>query len=396
MPNLNFVLSASLLLGAAFVDGTSAFAQGFDNYAAPQASQRNIKVAQAPRIAAPTQNAKAAAARPAAPTPQTQAQAQDQATVASRGGYIGNENMKNALAEPPANYNPTAEELAQLDEFLAKWEAHGKNIKRVSCEVHVREFDALLQQNAKRPISHTWGEFRFVMPNKLSYHIKGEFVYSDENPKGEWKAGQNEWQIVLDGKSFTQYDYKEKKAHVFPIPDEEREIDLSMDNGQFPLFFVAKAETLKSRFYLRIITPASKRQDQVWIEAFPRYTRDAQQFQSIIVGLELKDLQPSFMRKIGTNGKSRTDLAFQKVEVNKGLAKVEASIPIGWVKEVHEEAYSLVGQQTIVTQDGTVATLITDPAQFPSNKNPEQQTEQKDSKPAARTPSTQQKRTSQR
>ncbi len=407
MLKLNFVLSsASLLLSASFVAGPSVFAQGFDNYAAPQAAQTKARPVQQSRAAAPAQVAPQGAAPKAAPqvAPQVAAQqatapapqAQAQSGSESRGGYIGNENMKNALADPPANYNPTEAELAKLDEFLAKWEEHGKNIKRVMCDVHVREFDSLLQQDAKRPVSHTFGEFRFIMPNKLSYHIKGEFDYTDPNTQGVWKDGQNEWQVVLDGKSFTQYDFKEKKAHVFPIPEEERDIDLTMDNGQFPLFFVAKAQTLKSRFYLRIVTPASKQQDQVWIEAFPRYTRDAQQFKSIIVGLELKTLQPSFMRKYGANGKSRTELAFSKVELNKSLTRVEASIPIGWVKQVHDEPYSLIGQQTIVTENGTQAILVTDPAKFPSNKTPEQQAEKSAKPNAAKTPAAQTKKPAKR
>jgi len=271
------------------------------------------------------------------------------------GGYIPNEQITNAIAPPPADYRPTEEEQKKLDEFLERWENFGKGIKRISCDVHMREFDSVLQQNSRRPVAHTWGQFRFISPNKLSYYVKGEFAYTDEKPEGEWKEGQNEWKIVLDGKAFTQYDFKNKKAIVFPIAEEEQDMDLTMDNGQFPLFFVAKADVLKSRFYLRIVTPEAKAQSEVWLEAFPRYTRDAQQFKSIVVLLSLKDLQPTYMRKLGVNGKSKTELTFEKVAVNKGLWTIEGTVDQGWTKEEREETFSILNQQTYEAETGVVA-----------------------------------------
>lgn len=273
---------------------------------------------------------------------------------APSGGYVGGE-ISSAIIPAPETYKPTEEELNQLNDFLVRWEEFGKNVKRVSCEVHMREFDSVLQQNSKRPVAHTWGQFRFISPNKLMYHIRGEFVYSDEKPEGEWKEGQNEWMIVLNSKEFIQYDYKNKKVVVFPVASEEQDMDLTMDNGQFPLFFVAKADSLKDRFYMRIITPANKQKDEVWIEAFPRYARDAQQFRSITVILGLKDLQPTYMRRLGVNGKSRTDLTFKNVSVNKGLWKIEGTVEPGWTKEVREEEFSIMRQEAAMPEQAYAA-----------------------------------------
>lgn len=273
---------------------------------------------------------------------------------APSGGYVGGE-ISSAIVPAPETYKPTEEELNQLNDFLVRWEEFGKNVKRVSCEVHMREFDSVLQQNSKRPVAHTWGQFRFISPNKLMYHIRGEFVYSDEKPEGEWKEGQNEWMIVLNSKEFIQYDYKNKKVVVFPVASDEQDMDLTMDNGQFPLFFVAKADSLKDRFYMRIITPANKQKDEVWIEAFPRYARDAQQFRSITVILGLKDLQPTYMRRLGVNGKSRTDLTFKNVSVNKGLWKIEGTVEPGWTKEVREEEFSIMRQEAAMPEQAYAA-----------------------------------------
>ena len=385
MNKLNFVLPTSIavLLASLFAVGTSAFAQGFSNYVAPQTAQGAANVAQqTPRVQQegtvalttiqPSVQPAVQSAEPQ-PTPAPQPQQQNPAANNAQGGYVADQQAKSAIVQPPETYNPSKEELASLDELLKRWEEHGKKIKRVSCKVHMREFDSVLQQDAKRPVAHTWGEFKFITPNQISYHILGEFEYSDAQPEGQWKQGQNEWQVVLDGKSFTQYDFQNKKAVVYQIPTEEQNIDLTMDNGQFPLFFVAKAETLKSRFYLRIITPKAKQKTEVWIEAFPRYARDAQQFKSITVLLNLKDLQPSYMRRVSANGKSKTDLTFENVAVNKGVWNIEGSVDPSWTKEVKDEQFSILNQQTVVTEGGTRAIVVTDPAKFPSSRKPQTQ-----------------------
>lgn len=238
----------------------------------------------------------------------------------------------------PPPFELSAEEAANLNSFLEKWENFSKDVKRVSCEVHVREFDGgVFHQNSKTPIAHTWGIFRFIAPNKLFYHVRGEFVYLGNGPNGEpkaeWKPSSNETKIVYDGKSFTQYDYKKKVATVFPIPEEEQNQDLSLD-GPFPLFFIANAERLKEKFYLKIVTPADAVGRDVWIEAYPRYAEDAQEYQKLILLMRLSDLQPYFLRKMNPNGKSHSDLEFQNVAINKGLWGIEATVDLTWTKKV--------------------------------------------------------------
>lgn len=240
------------------------------------------------------------------------------------------------LLPPPFELTP--EEMENLNTFLAKWENFSKDIKRVSCEVHVREFDGgVFHQDRKTPMAHTWGIFRFIFPNKLFYHVRGEFVYLGNGPNGEpkseWKPSSNETKIVYDGKSFTQYDYKKKVATVFPIPEEEQNQDLSLD-GPFPLFFIANADRLKEKFYLKIVTPAEAVSRDVWIEAYPRYADDAQEYQKLILLMRLTDLQPYFLRKMNPNGKSHSDLEFQNVAINKGLWNIEASLDLNWTKKV--------------------------------------------------------------
>lgn len=320
-------------------------------YSAP-----SVRSTSAAPVAADAQPARVAqtpaAARTAAPVAPAPAAQPNAAPPAQTARPAASASVVNAFVPPPAHYKLSENDQLKLDEFLAHWENFGKGIKQVSCDVHMMEFDGgVLQQDSKKPVAHNWGLFRFKAPNQLLYHIKGEFSYAnaDSGSDAVWKEGQNELKIVLDGKSLVQYDYENKKAVVYPLAEDEQNLDLTMDNGQFPLFFVAKAETLKNRFYLRLVTPAAKRQSEVWIEAFPRYARDAQQFQSIVVILGLKDMQPTYMRKVGVNGKSKTDLKFERVEVNKGRWTIEGTVDDGWTKEVRSERFSLLRQEPVET-----------------------------------------------
>ncbi len=306
-------------------------------------------VAQAPTVSNAAQPPQTSpAVQPSQPAQPSQT-ARPAATPAQTGG---SSSVLNAFVPPPAHYKLSENDQLKLNEFLTHWENFGRGIRQVSCDVHMMEFDGgVLQQDSKRPVAHNWGLFRFKAPNQLLYHIKGEFSYANVDSGGAavWKEGQNELKIVLDGKSLTQYDYENKKAVVYPLAEDEQNLDLTMDNGQFPLFFVAKAETLKNRFYLRLVTPEKKQQSEVWIEAFPRYARDAQQFQSIVVILSLKDMQPTYMRKVGVNGKSKTDLKFERVEVNKGRWTIEGTVDDDWTKEVRSERFSLLRQEAVET-----------------------------------------------
>ncbi|MDO5309269.1 MAG: hypothetical protein Q4G03_07225 [Planctomycetia bacterium] len=343
-----------------FFATTTVNAQGFGNYVAPGATQTGAAVAPQPQIT--PNNTGVTAATPTnvvnvAPTttvtPATSvANPNTTANVgAPQGGYIPAE-VSSAIAPPPENFKITEAEQKQLDEFLARWEQFSKNVKRVSCDVHTKQYDDVLQPNSKKPISHTWGQFRYIAPNKLLYHVRGEFVPSETAESGEeWKESQNEQKIVLTGKALVTYDFQKKVATFFPVVADEQDMDLSVDNGQFPLFFTANANLLKNHFYLRINTPKGKEQSQIWLEAYPRYARDAEQYQVIIVILNLKDLQPTYMRRISANGKSKTDLSFVNVVVNKGLWNIDGDVAPGWTKEVREEEYSIM-RQGFLSNDG--------------------------------------------
>ena len=157
MHKQNFVLpTATLLLLFAFTqEAASVFAQGFDNYVKPQTGAEPAVVQN--QVAAPVQQANVQNTQPNLTAPPASTNG------AAQGGYLADREAVSAIVDPPAEYRPTQEELALLDEFLARWESYGKNIKRVSCDVHMREFDAVLQKDSQRPVAH----LNIPTPNRM-------------------------------------------------------------------------------------------------------------------------------------------------------------------------------------------------------------------------------------
>jgi len=107
--------------------------------------------------------------------------------------------------------------------------------------------------------------------------------------------------------------------------------------------FGAKAEHLKRRYWLRIITPPDA-QNEVWLEAYPRTIEDAQNFKraELILAVRENDMQPSAVQIFHPNGKNRTVYSFREVVINKpDLRHVfedpfHARVPVGWQKVVEE------------------------------------------------------------
>jgi len=275
----------------------------------------------------------------------------------------------NGILPPPEGFSMTAEDEKLLDQFLLRWEEFGRHIKRVACEVQIKEHDGgLFMQNTKGgkiPLSHTWGKFKFIAPNRLSYHVEGEYAYqpgasSDDEPKMEFKKGSGELKYVCDGKSWAEYDFKNRVVHIYSIPEDQWNQDLSMD-GPIPLFFIANAKNLKNRFYLNIVTPKSRTSSEVWIEAYPRLAADSGSFQRIIIILSLTDLQPTYMRKYYINGKSYSELWFQNVTINKGMWDIEADVDFGWEKKVMDETFAITPIEPALPNSGVKATSGTLP-----------------------------------
>ena len=103
---------------------------------------------------------------------------------------------------------------------------------------------------------------------------------------------------------------------------------------QYPFPFGAKAEELKQRYYIHAITPPN-RQDQIWLEAYPRSRQYAPWFQKTQLIFDAKDMSPLAMKIVQPNGKDYTSYQFYDVVINAPPSSANDDLfrplaPLGW------------------------------------------------------------------
>ena len=95
----------------------------------------------------------------------------------------------------------------------------------------------------------------------------------------------------------------------------------SITDGPLPFVFGAKADILRKRYYMRIITPPSMAGEQIWLEAFPRMQKDAANFAWVEIILTKNDKLPVAIQiynpgcdpKVEHKKQSRTMISFSPV-----------------------------------------------------------------------------------
>ena len=90
-------------------------------------------------------------------------------------------------------------------------------------------------------------------------------------------------------------------------------------DGPLPFVFGVEAQKLKQRYFMRIITPPNV-QNEVWLEAYPRYQQQAAEFSKVQVILQIsgptKALLPYAIQIYSPNGKDRTVYQLQNPKIN--------------------------------------------------------------------------------
>jgi len=132
----------------------------------------------------------------------------------------------------------------------------------------------------------------------------------------------------------------------------------AISDGPLPFLFGAKADKLKRRYFLRIITPQDA-QGQVWLEAWPRFAYDAEDFTRAQVILNTATMLPMAIQTYQPNGKSRTVYQFgdsPRVNSKDPLRHLDPlnilkqdpfrpTLPRGWTKVVETQPMAQGGAQ---------------------------------------------------
>ena len=238
---------------------------------------------------------------------------------------------------PQAPFALTPAEQALLDQILLKWEQQSDRISTFTCKIgrwEVNETFGPPEHNYV--LSEAHGEIKFKSPDH------GVYIINDQT---EWNKGKNTYSArtegldhwVCDGKSIYEFDQAKKQLI-------ERQLDPSMQgkaitDGPLPFVFGTKADQLKRRYWMRDITPADQVNKQIWLEAWPKFQRDAANFQHAIIVLNQSNFMPSALRIILPDGKNKQDYSFEGTSVNNPVANLTGAFwaprtPFGWTKVV--------------------------------------------------------------
>ncbi|HEX3872232.1 MAG TPA: TIGR03009 domain-containing protein [Pirellulales bacterium] len=246
---------------------------------------------------------------------------------------------------PRIPFTLTEKEQGDLEVLLKAWEHHSGQIQTFAAEFTKFEYDATWAKapppgQAPNFLTHTFeGEVKFAKPDKGLFHI----TKMDKKPADDGEY----W--VCDGKAIYSKDYRTKTVKEFRLPLELQ--GKAISDGPMPFVFGVEAEKMKARYWLRIITPGEVK-GQVWVEAFPKHLRDAENFRKIEVILGDKDLTPVALKVFKPNDASpqftvADAYALRDIKKNSMIDRfrdfvtgnfVGPPTPIGWKRVVEDPA----------------------------------------------------------
>ena len=246
-----------------------------------------------------------------------------QATPAQAGGAAARQ-PRVAAVTPPAIPQPPAlspQEQAALDQLLAAWEARNAAVKTWSCTFRKWEYNAWSPADAageRLAFAESTGELKYAAPDKGLFRVKESKQWSPEARRYEVRGGEAGEHWICNGESIYEFRHTERQLRETKLPPEMR--GKAISDGPLPFVFGAKADTLKKRYWMRIITPRDVR-DQVWLEALPRYQADAANFSKVELILQARDLMPFAIQIYKPGGQDRDVYQFDPRTslIDKGL-----------------------------------------------------------------------------
>ena len=272
-------------------------------------------------------------------------------------------------SQPPFQISP--EHQKYLDELLAYWEHRSNQISTFKCSFTRWEYKPAFLADPNKAWTISEGVVQYAQPDKGLFRIDkiGRYTPPAKNPDGTIVPGAREtyanqggvfgeyW--ICDGESVFEYNYAQKQLIERELPADMR--GQAIADGPLPFLFGAKADRLKSRFWMRVITPPDV-QKEYWIDARPKTRQDAANYERIEVILDQTDFLPKAMQIYLPGGTERTSFQFASRTVNSPweLFKRDFSkpaLPRGWTKVTERPPASIPPQQPLPPANGAEQAL---------------------------------------
>jgi len=228
-------------------------------------------------------------------------------------------------AQPVAPVQPamalSPEAAAALERLLVAWEARNASVTTWSCGFYKWEYNAWSPADAggeRLAFSESTGEIKYAAPDKGLFRVKESKQWNGETKRYETRVGEAGEHWVCNGTSIYEFRHSERQLRETKLPPEMQ--GKAISDGPLPFVFGAKAQTLKKRYRMRIITPPGVA-DQIWLEAQPRLQADGANFSKVELILQARDLMPFAMQIYKPGGQDRDVYQFDPRTnlIDKGL-----------------------------------------------------------------------------
>jgi TIGR03009 family protein len=291
-------------------------------------------------------------------------------------------------AEPPNRIVPfflAPQEQQELDEFLIRWEKYSLGIKRYDVDFTMFLYDETMMGSIPgKPYKTTFGYFKYIAkPLRFVYHVEGEWV-GDKKVERDEKKNPNIFaeKIIIDEKSVFKYEFNAKKVLQVNVPPEL--VGKGIADSPLPLIFGAKADEMKKRFSMKIVTSEQYKSSQIWLQAKPLQIEDQQEFSQIEIRLDKESLRAIALKKEDINGKAFTVYTLLTPIINGRLTSFledirkwfTPAVPDGWTHEVNDWVLEIqmAQQPTTTALPGTIPATTQPPfanqPQQPRNEIP--------------------------
>ena len=213
------------------------------------------------------------------------------------------------------------EQQAALDQLLAAWESRNAAVRTWSCTFHKWEYNAWSPADAngeRLAFAESTGELKYAAPDKGLFRVKETKQWIPEARRYEVRGGDTGEHWVCNGESVYEFRHSERQLRETKLPPEMR--GKAISDGPLPFVFGAKADTLRKRYWMRIVTPPDVR-DQIWLESLPRFQADAANFSKVELILQARDLMPFAIQIYKPGGQDRDVFQFDPRTnlIDKGL-----------------------------------------------------------------------------
>lgn len=262
----------------------------------------------------------------------------------------------NASVEPIQMRAPfpalNQQEQQYVDQILNYWEQSTKNIEQYSCEFKRWQYDPANQTvaqlqgktgNSQIPLTTATGVLKYSAPDKGMYRIDrlgkltGNLLTNNVPEHKEFSEQFGEYWIC-DGKSVYDYDRTAKVCTRYDMPPQMQ--GLGIINSPMPFLFGVQAAKLKERYWVRAIAPpldanGQPRKDLYALEAYPKFSSDAVNYDHVTVVLDQAKFLPLMMIMHNTEWRPDNDAkdVFEFTNREDGKSLLQRITPDFWQKE---------------------------------------------------------------